>query len=82
MQFKPEKIMSDEIRAQLPMVKVIADRKGRDDKRAYAYLCGTVCLLGVPLGVAFLLAGSRIPALLAAMATHSIAKRSSLKSLK
>ena len=43
---------------------VIADRKGRDDKRAYAYLCGTVCLLGVPLGVAFLLAGSRIPALL------------------
>ncbi len=43
---------------------VIADRKGREDKRAYSYLCGTVCVLGVPLGLAFLLADSRIPALL------------------
>jgi MFS family permease len=42
----------------------IADRWGRGDKRAYATLCGGVCVLGVPFGVAFLLAGSRVPALL------------------
>jgi MFS family permease len=42
----------------------IADRLGRDDERAYARLCGGVCLLGVPFGVAFLVVGSRVPALL------------------
>ena len=42
----------------------IADRLGRSDRRGYAYLCGAVCLLGVPAGVAFLLAGSREMSLL------------------
>ncbi len=41
----------------------IADRLGHRDRRAYAYLCGTVCLLGVPLGVAFLLAGTKLASL-------------------
>lgn len=41
-----------------------ADRLGKSDRRGYAYLCGAVCLLGVPAGVAFLLAPSREMSLL------------------
>lgn len=37
----------------------LADRAGRDDPRGYAYLCGAVCGLGVPLGLGFLFAGER-----------------------
>lgn len=43
---------------------LIADRAGRRDRRAQPVLCGAVCLLGVPLGAGFLLAGSRDLALL------------------
>lgn len=42
----------------------IADRSGRRDQRAYPVLCGAVCLLGVPLGAAFLLAESQARSLL------------------
>lgn len=42
----------------------IADRAGRDDRRGYAYLCGAVCALGVPLGVGFLFAETRQSSLL------------------
>ncbi len=42
----------------------LADRQGAKDRRWYTYLCGAVCLLGVPLGALFVLAGDKVAALL------------------